>query len=556
VQARRSLETCVAEAQTAFGLPPGSYDFYDRFGKLEYPEDLHRALETAGSGECLIEVREHNHFTRLRDVETENLAQNDRMADIEAKLRAAEERAEANVQSTKEELQAMIEAVRLRLVDEVVPTVEDLCRDRTQMQKDLRKAQEKLRQINVRELHEMKQDFEALKEEMKAAVTRVDRIDTMWQTEKAKIEEDVSRNQKELEELRRFVQGKIEVLVAADADLARESQVLDQRLRLLADDVSLLGEDLKQLGQDCNGVTEKEQELRTLMDEAHSFSDRLQVHAERHHTRLTSLEIAAMENWNGFFPGVLYFKHWHRDAKANDIQHSADLSIATGRGNLTATGVVIGSDEGIAVANGPCRRFGSPGQWVSYYEIDVDEIRSAPQGSGGLFAGVTIQSGEEILAHPQREFDGWLVGGKVKALICRAGLGGDEPPDPEKLPATWMPGAATETAAESVREAVDLLRLALPPRARGEIREVDSNWASEELTMGDRIGVLFKCKPAGGAQLRVAVNGVVKATHDFMDAPPADAVGFLTPVVRLSGTGKSVRLLRGAQPPPEILADL
>lgn len=83
--------------------------------------------------------------------------------------------------------------------------------------------------------------------------------------------------------------------------------------------------------------------------------------------------------------------------------------------------------------------------------VQVDEITAAPAGSGGLYVGMSLQSGEaspdatgcqwftkckektpnfilttvmmhrihwcqEITKHPRREFDGWLVGGNRKAL--------------------------------------------------------------------------------------------------------------------------------------------
>lgn len=74
--------------------------------------------------------------------------------------------------------------------------------------------------------------------------------------------------------------------------------------------------------------------------------------------------------------------------------------------------------------------------------VKVDEISAAPAGSGGLYVGMSLQSGEarvsaiswnfrwcrhqthqtliclkEIAKHPRKEFDGWLVGGNRKALL-------------------------------------------------------------------------------------------------------------------------------------------
>lgn len=72
--------------------------------------------------------------------------------------------------------------------------------------------------------------------------------------------------------------------------------------------------------------------------------------------------------------------------------------------------------------------------------VKVDEISAAPAGSGGLYVGMSLQSGEarvsaiswnfrwcrhqtliclkEIAKHPRKEFDGWLVGGNRKAPCC------------------------------------------------------------------------------------------------------------------------------------------
>jgi len=559
VQMVRNLESCSSEAQRKFNLPPGTFELVDRFGKIEYPEDLQRALQTAGSGECTIEVREHLQFIKLRDLENENASQNSRMDSIEALIQANKETADTNLKESENDLRNYTERVERKILDELIPTIEELCRDRTQMQKDIRKAQEKLRQINVRELHEMKVDFDKLQEEVKANIRRVDRIDTMWTADKARLEGDISRNQGDLRDLQQYIQGKMDVLVSADAELAKHHQVLEQRVRLMGDDIKLVTEDQKEVEKQATASVDKVEEINKWVDDVRTFNERLHVDAGHFRTRFQSLELAAMERWTGFFPGVLYFKHWHSTAKGPDVDHSRDLSVAVGRGNTASTGILAMSDEGLTVADGPCRRFGDKDRWASYFEFELDEMAHAPDGVGGLFAGFSIQSAQEIEAHPHHEFDGYLMGGKVKALICRAGLGGLDPPDPldyTTLPATWSPGAdATETAHESVKENVDLLRLSFPVQPQGLVREVPSRWKSEDLKIGDVVGIMFRCKPSGGAKMRVQVNGTVVTHHDFPDAPPADAVGFVTPIVRLAGTGKAVRLYRDRWPSPEMLAD-
>merc|ERR1711879_97135 len=76
------------------------------------------------------------------------------------------------------------------------------------------------------------------------------------------------------------------------------------------------------------------------------------------------------------------------------------------------------------------------------------------------------------------------------------------------------------------------------------IPRIPSGWKSEDLVIGDIISAMIRFKEEGGCRLRIAVNGVEKWTHDFLDAPPDEAIGFLYPAVRLSGASKSVRLRR------------
>jgi len=244
-------------------------------------------------------------------------------------------------------------------------------------------------------------------------------------------------------------------------------------------------------------------------------------------------------------------------AKGGDVQLSGDLCMATGRGRLAATGVVCGNDEGLCVSDGPARRFGTPGYWSSYFEIEIDEISSAAKGTGGLYVGFALQSACEICDHPRHEFDGWLMGGSSKALICRASqfVKPDAKPTDIDLPDTFGVGVAPGEES-TVADAVKMLRLAMPPKTRGETRDVSSTWPAQDLRLKDRVGILFRCNRDGGATMKIAVNGIITAEHNFRDAPPAEAVGFLTPVMRLAGTGKSAKIFPGLQPPSKILADL
>jgi len=304
------------------------------------------------------------------------------------------------------------------------------------------------------------------------------------------------------------------------------------------------------------GALEESEELRTLLGTVREDNEHLRSECGQVRTRVHCIEGTAAEQWEGFAPGVLYFRRFHSIGKGVDVQLSSDLSVATGRGFLAATGVVIGTDEGLCVGDGPCRRFGTPGAWSSYFEIEIDEICAAPAGSGGLYVGVSLQNGEEIADHPRKEFDGWLVGGSGKALICRAAYDkGDELPPLSALQPAAFGSDIESSAAQKSSEAIKMLRAALPPKPKGEVREIDGQWSSDQLRPPDKVGVLFKCHRDGGARLRVLVNGNTVCSHEFIEAPPAEAMGFLTPVIRLAGTGKAVKLLPGLSPPARALAD-
>lgn len=560
VHAIKDLNSIVLEAEAKLNLPKGTYDFYDQYGKIEDIQDLKRALTMAGSGECVVELREHRQFVKIRDLENTAKAHSARMDRIEASIRQAEIDTDAKIEATSQRLKGMISKIEKRLNEEMQPTIETLCRDRNQLQKDTRIILEKLGGINVQELRDMADRAMVLGEEVASALVRVDRIEKMWNVEKTRLGDSVSRTHQELKDLQRYMQGKIDVCINADVDLRREHQLNTERMEMTADDVRLLTEELHRLTQQCAGALEESEELRTGLGEVRDENQYLHKTTDLLNTRVGCIEGAATEKWQGFQAGVLYFRCWHSTAKGLDVQLSADRSNSTGRGLMAATGGVMNNDEGLSVAEGPCRRFGTPGEFASYYEVEIDEIRASQGSIGGIFVGVSIQSGNEIAKHPKHEFDGWLLGGNGKALIVRAGPGGStkesETGDTEELPDTFKYFLADGSASDKmVRTAHSMLKTALPPRAKGECRDVLSSWSSQDLRMGDRIGVLFRCHRHGGGRLRVSINGDIRANHEFADAPTAEAVGFLTPVVRLAGTAKSARIIPGIVPPAHMLAD-
>eukprot|EP00434_Breviolum_minutum_P039325 symbB.v1.2.034919.t1/scaffold4594.1/size37593/5 len=108
VRSIKNLEAFFQDAEEKLGLPQGSYDFYDTFGKISTPADLQRALTNAGSDECIIEVREHLHFVRIRGLEADNARLHARLDALEIALRETEQRSDMKLEVASEELAKMI----------------------------------------------------------------------------------------------------------------------------------------------------------------------------------------------------------------------------------------------------------------------------------------------------------------------------------------------------------------------------------------------------------------------------------------------------------------
>lgn len=556
----RDLSTLANEVEAKLGLPPASFDFWDQYGKLEMAEDLHRAVKMAGAeGTAMIEVREHLHFSRIKQIEAQLGAHSTKLKQLEDELKNQDNATDEKIEAAKKELNDKIAKTNLRITNDLDPVISDLCRDRTQLQKENRAIQEKIAGINVQELRDMTEKAAANREELKASIRRVDIVETAFNDSFKKLMADIAEMREDLAEQKRYVLGKINVCIEADGDIKRELQLTNERAQLMNDDLKEHFEELKHLKFRTTGALEESEALRTLLGTVREDNEHLRKVAGEVKTRVHCLEGSATEEWQAFAPGILYFRRFHSVAKGVDVQLSADLTLATGRGFLAATGVVMGTDEGLCCGDGPCRRFGTPGSFSSYFEVEIDEICAAPAGAGGLYVGLSLQSGDEIHSHPRHEFDGWLLGGAGKALICRAGmpdLSAEDLPPPSMLAPSAFGSDIQSSAQQKADEAVKLLRAAMPPRPKGEVREVQGAWESSgDLRMSDRVGILFKCHRDGGARMRISVNGEPKASHEFIDAPPAEAVGFLTPVVRLAGSGKSVKLLPGLTPPSRMLAD-
>jgi hypothetical protein len=540
------------------GFYDGIYYFEDKFGKITDFEDLQRAIKVSHSEDkeataIIIEVKENPHMIQIRKQEDLQADLARRVHELETgsggKIKDAIDQA---LSAAKQELTVRIDKHEAALDNTVMPRLIQLETDMQETKEKNAKIQAKLDLIDLDEISAMAENIKEVAEQVKNVLRKVLDLDHRFNSMKSTFGNDIKRAQSEVKDLQRYIQGKLDVLLESDGDLRREMQILSERLSLSQDDNKLLQDSLAKLANKCAGALEESEELRDLLGQMKEETVFVRNESAHTRTRMHCLEGEATDKWVGFSPGVMYFRRWHQFAKGGDVQLSGDLIKATGRGRLASEGVVIGNFEGLVVADGPCRRFGTPGVWSSYYEVVIEEVSMAARnrGTGGLYVGFSLHSAAEIHEHPFHEFDGWLIGGQSKALVCRASNTKRE----SEIPDTWGVGLLPEEK-KTVQTSVKMLQMAMPPKDKGDIKEVSSTWPAQNLEVKDRIGVLFRCNRDGGATMKIAINGVVTAEHVYTDAPPAEAVGFLTPVIRLAGSGKSARLFPGLAPPSRVLAD-
>jgi len=545
-------------------LPKGTFEIYDPHGRLQAGEDIRRTIEIsrAGKRDCVMDLEERLEFRKIKKLERKNRDFETLLTELQTQLKSQNSEIDAKIQKATDKVQRNVDRVEQKLRNEVCPTVDDLCRDRTQLQKEVRAIQEKLANINLQELRDMTEMCRDLREEVKSALTRVENVERSYRGDKVRNENDIKRNFEDINELRRYISGKIEVCVETDADLRRDVQLTNERMQLLADDLRLQSEKLGDLTLKTAGALEESEDLRTLLGTVREDNEHLRSECGQVRTRVHCIEGAATNEWQGFAPGVLYFRRFDSDAKGSDVYLNKDHSIATTHGFFAITGQIVNNIEGLCVGDGPCRRFGTPGAFASYFEIEIDAVQKAPEGAGGLYVGFSLQNRDEIKEHPKMEFDGWLIGGAGKAVITRAGPyeradGSDDlKPLASIQPAAFGSDISQDSAKKS-SEALQMLRVAMKPGPKGTFGEFSAQWNSENLRTCDRVGVLFKCYRNGGARMRVLVNGEVQCTHEFSvnAAPPAEAIGFLTPVLRLAGTSKAAKLIPGVSPPGRALVE-
>lgn len=353
-------------------LPPGEFDLFDIHGHIENDVDLLRAFHKFNRGEesVWIEVKnswEQNHYLRIGHVEdrTENI--DGRLKTVEATMASSEPDGYVGVLNKLQDLQNQINALDARVVlterfipETYEPMIEDLCHSRDQMGRDIRIVQEKFGTFDIEELREVILEHKENREQIAKSVIRTNQIDAELQQNKARDIEDAAANKQMVDDLHRYVQGKLEAVIEGDAALAKQIEDMDMHVKLMADDIKLLKEDHALNVMKCNEFIEENQSVRTIMGQIREDTEHIKVDAGMTKERIHVMEGKASENWEGFLPGVLYFRRWHRTAKGNDVKLSGNLMSATARGFTASFGVVMQSDEGLAIGDGPCRRFGTP----------------------------------------------------------------------------------------------------------------------------------------------------------------------------------------------------
>jgi len=103
----RSFDAVAYEAEEKLGLHPGSYEFYDEYGKVEAPEDLLRAMRMAGDDECILEVRELKHFQRIRELTTDNAEMKGRLSKLEAMMKVLDDVVGKEIQHADEKTETL-----------------------------------------------------------------------------------------------------------------------------------------------------------------------------------------------------------------------------------------------------------------------------------------------------------------------------------------------------------------------------------------------------------------------------------------------------------------
>jgi hypothetical protein len=522
-----TVERLYVEVESRLGIPKEEYCLHDIYGPVTGTDDLARAMQMAGHSDCILQVVYHPVFAKLQSLQkqVESLQTKSRLQEVEIQEVKQSppawfaQRQEEVKEGLKEQLKKMINDIN-RMIDVKVnqtdQTVSGLCRDRSSMQMEVQTLSTFLKGLDIAELQDLMANAKAGQARVTEALSRVVDLERSWSVEKDMMNNDIEDVKKDLQIVQTKMVGKIQVCIEAGADLTKETRLVSEKATLVERDVDLLQEELKKVATQSLG-------LRTLISGAREDSAKILTDSNDLKERVHCLEGAVPgASRPNSATGVVFCRRFHPAAKGADVQFNTERSVATGRGFSALRGVVVGNNEGLVIGDGPCRRtanLSSISKYVSYFEVELTEAYANTEGCGGLYVGASCQSAEQVLEHPLHEYDGWLVGGKRQALLHIR--------------------RPTGNSFSSI----------LPAAEACEVRSLDSEWNSEEVKVGDRVGVLMMIKRQGGIVMRIIVNRTVAATQIFQDAPPEHECPYLTPLVRIAGTAKSVKICPGMDPP-------
>jgi len=151
------------QAETKLGLHAGSALYHDRHGQLTCTEDLKRASAMANDGKLTIEVREVEHFARLRQLEEKSNEQKKQINSLEQKLEDVASDMKKQLELAKMELRDLVTGVNRRLDEEVNVHISELQKGHIEFQKHEAKVNDTLGAINAKRFNSIVEDFDGMK---------------------------------------------------------------------------------------------------------------------------------------------------------------------------------------------------------------------------------------------------------------------------------------------------------------------------------------------------------------------------------------------------------
>jgi len=312
--------------------------------------------------------------------------------------------------------------------------------------------------------------------------------------------------QNEIEQVRdltshaqRDFRQKTDVLCEADAERAKQTAWLTSQTRLVQDDQDQTRNEIESVKKALKAID------NTAMQQRDINFCKQETKRLAHEAKLLNDSLRAYYAFVRYYPDAVC-RRWHGQRKGADVRLGKDHLDATSQSDTARHGFVPGGsgDHGFAMGDGPMEK--DPAG--HYFETEVTEIFTNVVGTkGGLLVGYSQTPPDAVVSHVTgMVLDGVLIGGTGQVVVCKRN-----------------DGRAQETL--------------LPPMAGAQ------RWAQAgELMPGQKVGVLLT-----GGTVAVFVDGrCVFADHSPLEVREDERV---YPLVRISGSAKTVRLNPGAPPP-------